>query len=75
MSIENANLDVIVEYLKGFDLSKYNGLKLYPHLTIIDAKEFVEVGIDTCYANRKNVRYKPYFDRLKDFALVLSQTN
>ena len=60
------NLAELKKAFEEIDLKQYNGTHIKEG-TIIDAEKFVETEIAYLEANRGNVTYKPYYDRLLEF--------
>ena len=60
------NLAELKKAFEKIDLKQYDGTHINEG-TIIDAKKFVQTQIAYLEANRGNVTYKPYYDRLLFF--------
>ena len=66
------NLADLKKAFQEIDLKQYDGTNIKEG-TIIDARKFVQTEIAYLEANRKNITYKPYFDRLLFFYQKIKQ--
>ena len=66
------NLAELKKAFDGIDLEQYDGTHIKEG-TILDAKKFVESQIAYLEANRGNITYKPYYDRLLFFYQKIKQ--
>lgn len=66
-------LPELKEKLLQMDLSNFNNFKLSKAETILNAEQFVHSEIATLEANKGKNTFKPYYDRLLKFYIIISK--